>query len=135
MTNAQKERYILALRQRGLESTAANTAGVTMKEVRAAYKADPIFEEQAHESMDLATDAFEEEAIRRAVDGVEKGIYFRGFEVATETTYSDALLVKVLAARRPELYGNKTEITGANGGPIEFTIRQFADHDEASDLA
>lgn len=38
----------------------------------------------------------------------------------TVTKYSDALLMFVLKGNRRRLYGDKTEVTGANGGPIQM---------------
>lgn len=125
MTEEQKHAYIVGLRALGLEAKAARALGITMASVRKEIDTDPDFAEQVQESLDLAADRFEEEAIRRAVEGTEKGVYFQGSLVDTETVYSDTLLVKVLQARRPDKYGNKTELTGAAGGPLEFIVRDF----------
>lgn len=38
----------------------------------------------------------------------------------TVTKYSDALLMFVLKGNRRRVYGDKTEVTGANGGPIQM---------------
>jgi hypothetical protein len=42
------------------------------------------------------------EATRRAVHGVEKGVYYRGTLVDTQIEYSDSLLTTLLKARVPE---------------------------------
>lgn len=125
MNEKQKDTYVVACRNMGIAGKAARAAGATPRQVRDAMELDPDFKEQVEDALDLAVDGFEAEAIRRAVDGVEKGVYHQGAMIATETHYSDALLTQVLKARRPALYGDKREITGKGGAPLEFVVRNF----------
>ena len=66
-----------------------------------AAKWDAIAEEVA--------DAMEQELYRRAVEGVEKPVFFQGDEVATVREYSDTLLIFGLKGARPEKYRERTE--------------------------
>ena len=74
----------------------------------------------------------EAETIRRAVEGVEVPVYGRGpgpnagsQVVGSVTKYSDRLLELMLRARRPHKFRDRvpTEITGAGGVPVKFTLK------------
>ena len=61
------------------------------------------------------------EAVRRAIDGVEKPVFHKGERVDTVVEYSDALLLAILRATRPEFRdAAKLELSGPDGGPIEL---------------
>lgn len=72
--------------------------------------------------------ALQSEAIRRAVQGVEKGVYFKGERVDTETVYSDGLLQTLLKGRLPETFGKDGEGGGNTfNGPTQINIMPRAD--------
>jgi len=83
------------------------------------------------EEFDLAhndfVDGIEEEARRRAVDGVERDIYHQGEKVGKEREYSDRLLAMLLKAHRPEFYrdNSRVEHSGeiANRVTIDYSRR------------
>ena len=52
--------------------------------------------------MDEAADALEREAWRRGAEGVSRPVYQQGREVGVIQEYSDALLIHMLKAHRPE---------------------------------
>lgn len=134
MNDQQKDAFYLAIRQTGLEATSAKAAGVTLRAVHREYENDPAFHEDCLDSMELQADILEQEAIRRAVEGTTKGIYYQGDRVDDEQVYSDTLLAKLLTGRRPTVFGDKREISGAGGGAIQVVIQEFSnesahDHD------
>lgn len=122
----------------------AHACGATGIERSTAYRARETDEEFAKawdDAMEEAIDKAEQEAYRRGVHGwhepvVDKGrisyVYKRNedgtFEMAldkdgqpiplTIRKHSDSLLQFVLKGRRRSSYGDKTELTGANGGPV-----------------
>lgn len=122
-----KDHFMEILREVGLEAAACKQAGYSLASYRKARKEDEIFDEQVEEVLEQYYDSVEAEAHRRAVKGVEEAVYYQGGEIGTRTVYSDALMAKVLTARRPEVYGDKKQITGANGGALEFVVRNFDD--------
>ena len=65
-------------------------------------------------------DAFQEEAHRRAVQGIEKPVYQGGRLVGTVREYSDTLLIFLLKGLRPERYKERVYID------IEDRVRQVA---------
>lgn len=89
---------------------ACDAVGVNRRTVETWRAKYPDFAEDYAEAMEDSTDVLDDEAVRRAVQGVPKGIYHMGERVATEQQYSDSLLTFILAGRRPERYGRSTSI-------------------------
>lgn len=52
----------------------------------------------------MVTSLLEDEAYRRAVKGINKGIYYKGQKIAIEKEYSDSLLALLLRANAPDKY-------------------------------
>jgi hypothetical protein len=80
------------------------------------------FQKRFEESSKVALGVLEDEAMRRATDGVVKPVYQQGKKVGTVKNYSDTLLIVLLKARAPEKYKERFEgeITG-KGGKDLFT--------------
>ena len=127
MTETQAAIFLETLSSTGLEATSARTAGVTLARVRRYKEADPGFAEQVQEAHESFVDTLEQEAIRRARDGTDKPVYYKGELIDTVKEYSDSLLTKLLTGRRSTTYGDKREITGAAGGAITIKIAEFTD--------
>lgn len=70
-----------------------------------------------------AADYLESVAVERATTGWSEGIYYQGSRCGSVRRYSDGLLMLLLRGAKPELYGNKTEISGPQGTPIQATIK------------
>jgi hypothetical protein len=66
--------------------------------------------------------ALQSEAIRRAVHGVEKGVYFKGERVDTEQVYSDGLLQTLLKGRMAETFGKDAEGLAISGNNVQVNI-------------
>jgi len=98
-------RVFLGRLAEGLTVTqAANEAGVAR---RTAYqhRADhPDFAHAWDDAWEQGTDTLEAEAWRRARDGTERPIMYRGEQVASVREFSDTLMLALLRARRPEAY-------------------------------
>jgi len=77
--------------------------------------------------------ALEEEAWRRAVEGVPEDIYHRGQVVGTRINYSDTLLIFLLKGLFPERYSDKRHIFHDSKIPMQFSLgieRDDTDQDE-----
>lgn len=75
------------------------------------------------EAKNQAMDALEDEAVRRAKEGVERATTVAGErEVITE--YSDTLLIFLLKGGRPEKYRERgsVELTGKDGSAIKAEV-------------
>lgn len=70
-----------------------------------------------------AAQSLEDEAIRRAREGVLEPIFYQGIACGAKRVYSDGLMQFLLRGFMPEKYRvNALEVTGAGGGPIEQAI-------------
>ncbi len=92
--------------------------GIGSMTVRVAMKRDPEFREQVNLAYQDYADTIEEEARRRAVDGIPRNKYFRDQLLETETEYSDRLLEMLLKGAKPERYRDRVDVSGK----IETTI-------------
>jgi hypothetical protein len=64
-------------------------------------QADPEAAGEVKNAQMMGWASLENAAYRRGVHGVEKGVYFKGEKVDSETQYSDTLLSQMLKARVP----------------------------------
>lgn len=102
---------------------ACRSAGVSPLFVQQWRKDDKEVDDTLLEATRVGAMALESEAIRRAVNGVEVGVYHRGVLVAKEVKHSDALLTTLMKARVPG-YGNDNDGGGVNHfhGPTQINV-------------
>jgi hypothetical protein len=126
--------FIRALALTGNVSEAARRAQIHRDTAYAHRKAEESLSEdersftKAWESaLEIACDALEYEARRRAVEGVEEPVFHLGVVVGYIRRYSDSLLKTLLAAHRPEKYRetltHKGEVTVKHG--LDPTIEKI----------
>lgn len=84
---------------------------------------DEQFKVLYDQAFEDALDALEEEARRRAVDGVLKPVYQGGVKVGSIREYSDTLLITLLKGKRPDTYRERFEHTGKGGEGLTFTLQ------------
>lgn len=120
----KKRAFLIAFAGSGNISAAAKIARIDRTLVYIWKKKDPEFAAAFEVARQLAIDTLEDEAIRRAVEGVEKPVFYGGKKVATVKEYSDTLLIFLLKGNRPEKYIERIagEITGKSGGPLEIVF-------------
>lgn len=129
---AWEENFLIHLASHGMLNKAAAAVGTTAAQVKK-HMTDCIeFETAVEDALETATDRLEEAARGRAIDGVTKTIYYKGDEVGTEQVYSDSLMALFLKAKRKSQFGDKTEISGANGQPLTVNIRTFGTPEQAA---
>ena len=78
--------------------------------------------------MQIGISALEDEAHRRAFEGVPEPVFHQGVECGSVRKYSDTLAIFLLKAHRPEKYreNSRMELTGANGGPLQISNTERA---------
>lgn len=134
--NARRERqkalFIAALRERGVVRYAVEAIkpAVTRQTVYEWRDADEQFAQEWESALEDATDCMEQEAFRRAVEGVDrvvtcgKGVVFDPDtgRPMYERHYSDTLLAKMLSANRPAKYRERTslEVSGPDGAELNL---------------
>ena len=81
------------------------------------------FAEAMADSMEEGADLLEDECLRRARDGVDVPRFHQGKICGHVRRYSDALLIFLLKARRPEKYRDRiiAKNSGAQRHPIAFS--------------
>lgn len=97
--------FLELLRETANVSASARRVGVSRQ---AAYKArarSGTFREAWEDAIEEGVDALEEEARRRAFEGVERLIFYQGEPVGAVREYSDVLMILLLKGRRPGVYG------------------------------
>ena len=117
----RREKFLASLAAGGSITMACKASGLPRRTAYDWRKAQPSFALAWDEAVEAGTDLLEDEAIRRARDGVEKPIYQGGKLVGHTHEYSDTLLIFTLKARRPEKFrdNSRVELTGKDGGPIQ----------------
>ena len=105
---------------------AAKSIGRDPKAVRRHLKTDEWFAEAFEEAKAEMRDAARAEIVRRAIDGVERNVYFQGVLLETVRDYSDSLLALMAKAILPE-YREQSQIDVTTGGkPIDLSDQQIA---------
>jgi hypothetical protein len=107
-----RDKFLETLRGCGNIRESAAAAGVHRATAYRARDADAEFAEAWDDALDEAADVLEMEARRRAIDGVEEPVYFRGREVGKVRRYSDTLLMFLLKGIRPEKYRPSYNLAG-----------------------
>lgn len=117
-----KELFLGWLRKGYTPKRAAAECGIGRATVFAWRAEDDDFREAWAEAYDEGTDVFEDEAKRRAVDGVDRPIFQQGECVGFERVYSDSLMQMMLQGRRPGVYKKGNEDGGSGGNSFSFTF-------------
>lgn len=120
-----KAAFLKEFAQSGNILQAARKVGVGRRTVYTWLESDIHFKRLFDEAHEDALDALEEEARRRAVDGVLEPVYQGGEKVGTIRKYSDALLTLLLKGKRPDTFRERHEVTGKNGGPLQSQTDVF----------
>lgn len=102
-----KNAFLRNLELTGNFNGSAQLVGCTAQNIYAHMRRNEAFKKQVEKAKAVIVNEAEVELKRRAIEGVEKGIYFKGELVATERQYSDMLLVELLKANAPEKYGTR----------------------------
>lgn len=111
-------------------SRAAKTVGISRRHAYTVRSEDTDFATAWDEAVNIAIDTLEQEARRRAYEGVDEPVFYQGEEVGYIRKYSDTLLMFLLKGNRPDKY--KDRVAAEHSGPDgkEFVVRVvYADAD------
>lgn len=114
---AKRRKFIEALASGATVSAAAKAAGVDRALVYRERKADSDFRANWDAAIEEGTDLLLGEARRRAVEGTEKPVHYKGGPVLNDDgaplvvrEYSDTLLIFLLKSRDPERYCDRARM-------------------------
>lgn len=133
--------FLAALRESGNITRSAAAVGIDRGQHYDWLETDPTYPERAEEAFAAAADRLEEEARRRACDGLVRYKFRKDGEPLRhpetgepyfELEYSDPLLICLLKAAKPTKYRDRKEVSGPGGGPVEFTL-DIAGGDDGAD--
>jgi hypothetical protein len=117
LTRERQERFLKALADTGIVSVAVEIAGTSRTRVYELRKHNPGFAAAWEDAEERAADALEGEAWRRAVAGVPEPIVSAGKIVRDDDgqpiairRYSDALMIALLKARRPDKFKDRAVV-------------------------
>lgn len=117
ITREQKDTFLEVYRKTRSQQKAAVAAGRTYVGFYSLRKNNEEFRAEFEIARSELFEKLEEEAIRRAYDGVEVGKFYQGKLIATEREYSDRMLQFLLERGWPERFAPtiRNEITGKDG--------------------
>lgn len=106
----RKHIFLRVLAETANAKLACQSAGYrNMAAINRAIKNDPGFAEAYDEAMAAAGEFVEAEAVRRAMHGTKKAVYYKGDIVGWEIQYSDSLLALLLKAAKPDKYADRSK--------------------------
>jgi len=113
----KKEAFLTAFSECGIITLAAEAAGIARSTHYRWLEEDPDYPALFMAAAEQAGERLEQEARRRAVEGVEETVYYQGKPCGTVTKYSDTLLIFMLKGAKPEKYQERirNEITCSSG--------------------
>jgi|CXWL01.1.fsa_nt_gi hypothetical protein len=114
----KKAVFLDALGRLASISRACQIARIPRRTVYNWRSQDEGFATAWEKAIELGTDALEDEAVRRAFQGVLKPVYQQGRRVGSIREFSDALLIALLKARRPKKYRDNIKIDANVTGGI-----------------
>lgn len=107
--------FLTELAARGNITDACAVAQIGRRTVYEWKAADPAFAADWDTAVNTAVDSAEREAWRRAIEGIDKPLIGRVGKdqdgvVTVIKEYSDAILLRILSAHRPEKWREKSQI-------------------------
>jgi hypothetical protein len=132
-TSSAREKFLGSLRAGDTITAAARRVLMSRRGVYDHREADPAFAAEWDQAVDEGVEVLEQEAKRRAVEGVVKPIVQGGRVVTDELgfpvevrEYSDKLLEMLLKAKKPAVYRDNATIEhrGAADAPLRIVIEE-----------
>jgi hypothetical protein len=119
--------FISALADTGIVSHACTAAKIERSTAYRHREQSKPFAVAWDEAVEIAADTLEMEALRRAHDGVEEPVYYKGVLVDTVRKYSDTLMIFLLKAAKPEKFRDRADLSlhGPNNGAIELEAKHI----------
>lgn len=119
VTAAQVDKFFEVFASTANVSEACRQAGIYRAWVYEQRDKDEVFAQRWNEADEVATDALEAEARRRALEGVEKPVFYKGVECGRIREFSDTLMAILLKAKRRDQFGDKQSVDMNVKGKVE----------------
>ena len=99
-----KKLFLDTLRETASVARAAHKSGLNRSTWYRHRRKSERFAAAWAEALDEGIEKLEEEALQRAIGGTRQPVFFRGEKIGEVRRYSDALLMFLLRAHRPQRY-------------------------------
>lgn len=118
-THQKRAAFLAAYRETGTVKAAAKAAGIDRR-THYRWLEDPAYAESFEDARQEAGEALEDEARRRAIQGVEEPVFYQGEVVGFRRRYSDTMLIFLMKGNLPEKYGERVQQSpqSDSSGPI-----------------
>lgn len=105
MARKKRRAFLSVLAKTGRVAEAARACGFQDTSTLQRYRREnDDFSEEWDIAIEAAANILEEEAIRRATEGVLEPVYYKGEVAGYKTNYSDALMMFMLRGLKPTVY-------------------------------
>ena len=129
ITEEFKAAFLAMMEQLPNITVVSRLMGISPSNIYAARKKDPKFDEDILAAVEEGYDLLENEARRRAVDGVVEPIFYKGEQISDERgnptgvrKYSDTLLTFLLKGYRPKKFNPGAKLELATEDDITITL-------------
>ena len=116
-TPAKQREYLEKLAETGLIAHTCRELNISREMVRYERKKNPAFAELEDAAKQYFAETLEQEAVRRAREGVQKPVFYKGSQVGHVTEFSDRLMEILLKGHIPEKYKD-----GLRGGDTNVQV-------------
>lgn len=116
-----KKAFLEQLELNGNISMSARKVKIARKSVYNWLEADEQFKKDFRLSAIIGLELIDDEIQKRAIHGTKKPVYQGGKRVGYVNELSDTLLIFYAKAKKPEVYKERFEHTGADGTPLAAT--------------
>jgi len=121
-TNKKRARFLKALAETCNVSRACEASNLSRRVAYDWRDADPKFKLAWEDALDRGAEVLEDEARRRAFDGVDEPVFQGGKNVGTVRKYSDTLLIFLLKGAKPKKYSDRNVIAGDPESPLSVKV-------------
>lgn len=133
LAKEKKRTFLAALVQAGGNvSTACDEAGLNRRTAYQWRSDDKEFAAKWDDALNRGLDELESEARRRAFEGIEEPVFYKGEVVGHIRRYSDSLIMFMLKAYRPQFRDRVVIDVNAIDSEIEQRLAQLASRSEAA---
>lgn len=118
-----RETFLHELAETCMVSKAAEAAGVSRSTVYLERERNEEFAQRWADIDEAVIETLEEEAKRRALQGVTEPVVSAGKRLGTVQKYSDSLMMFLLKAKRPHVYRERVDVAHSGevkGGKVIF---------------
>ena len=116
-------------------ANAAKAAGVVRQTPYVVRKLQPEFGVCWNQALDESIERLEAEAHRRAFEGYDEPVFYKGDEVGAVRKYSDVLAIFLLKAHRPERYRDRYDVKAGGSLVLDISFPDRPGREAAKDTA